>query len=177
MKNVLIIAMLAFGLSGCAQRSVLTDYDPSYDFSTINALTLISQEHVDLSPSSRHIQNLIDKTLKASGVNVTSDATTILRIKSSTEERPNDQAVTIGLGSGSRSGNSSIGIGTSMKIPIGSDTSEYQVIQLDLIDGDQVIWTASDSAKIRVSDGKGLHQVQEKLINRLLKNFPLSQSK
>lgn len=173
MKFILVLAMLAFGLGGCAQRSVLTDYDPNYDFSSISAIQITTEVHEDLSPSSRHIKSLVESALKSSDVIVSTDALITLRVKSLTEERPNDQAVTIGLGSGSRSGGSSIGIGTSMKIPVGSDTADYQVIQLDLIENEQVIWTASDSAKIRVKDGKGLHQVQEKLVSRLLKNFPL----
>lgn len=173
MQKILSLAVLLLLVSACASRSVLTDYDPNYDFSTINDLRVVTQDHVDISPSSSHIQTLVVESLQKSGVDVNAEANITLRIKSLTEERPNDQAVTIGLGSGSRSGNSSIGIGTSMKIPIGSDMVDYQIIQLDLIENEQVIWTANDSAKIRVRDGKGLHQVQEKLVNRLLESFPL----
>ena len=173
MKKFLLLALFFSFLIGCAPRAVLTDYDPNYDFSAINAVNVVSNDSAEESPSANHIQSLVTQTLTNSGVSVSADAPLQLKITSFTEERQNEQSVSIGLGTGARSRNSSIGIGTSVQIPVGQATSDYQVIQLDLVDNGQVVWTTNDAARLRVKDGKGLHQVQSNIIEKLLANFPL----
>lgn len=172
MKKLLLLALSATLLFGCAQRVVPTDYDPTFDFDSIQTIQVVADDSLEESPSSKYIQDLVTQRLSNTGLTIDQNSPIKLKIISFTEERPNDQSMNIGIGTGTRSRNSSIGIGTNVQIPIGNRMLDYQVIQLDLIDDDQVIWTTSDSARITVKDGKGLHKVQQRLIEKLLENFP-----
>lgn len=172
LKKVLLICMF-IGVTGCAKQAVTPDYDPDYNFSNIQQLTIVAND-ADGNPSHRHIALLLEQALIAANIKVSASSDIKLLVDAFIEERPNDQAVSIGLGTGTSSRNSSIGIGTSVRIPIGDDTVEWQVIQLDLVDNNQVIWTARDDAKLKVKDGKGRHEAQQYIIGRLLENFPLT---
>ena len=172
LKKVLLICMF-IGITGCARQAVTPDYDPDYNFSNIQQLAIVADDP-DGNPSHRHIALLLEQALVAANIKVTETSDIQLLIDAYVEERPNDHAISIGLGTGTASRNSSIGIGTSVQIPIGDDTVEWQVIQLDLIDNNQVIWTARDDAKLKVKDGKGRHETQQYIINRLLEGFPLT---
>ncbi|MDM7861245.1 hypothetical protein QTP81_11630 [Alteromonas sp. ASW11-36] len=172
LKKVLLICMV-LGITACARQAVTPDFDPNYNFSNIQQLTIIADDP-EGTPSHRHIALLLEQALVAGNIKVTDDSNIKLLIDAYVEERPNDQAISIGLGTGTSTRNSSIGIGTSVQIPIGDDMVEWQVIQLDLVDNNQVIWTARDDAKLKVKDGKGRHEVQQYIIDRLLADFPLT---
>lgn len=173
MNKLFLLILLGLGVSGCMSSSVSTDYDPDYDFSSIGALRLVLNQQVEASPCRQQIQTLITQSLKIRELVLDENADVVLRITCITEQRANDRGLTLGLTTGSGSNNAQIGIGTSMKIPVGPESADYQSLQLDLIENQQILWTASDSARIRVSDGKGLYQTQKKLVERLLKTFPL----
>lgn len=172
-NKLFLLMVLGLSVSGCMSSSVSTDYDPDYDFSSIVALRLVWNQQVEPSPCHQQIQTLITQSLKTSELVLDENADVVLRITCKTEQRADNRGLTVGLATGLGSNNAQIGIGTSMKIPIDPESVDYQSLQLDLIEHQQVLWTASDSARIRVSDGKGLHQAQKKLVEQLLKTFPL----
>ncbi|MBT0586111.1 DUF4136 domain-containing protein [Alteromonas oceanisediminis] len=166
------IATVLLVLSGCSSQKVTTDYDPDVNFSAIKSVQVVAVDG-DQSPSARNIQSMVEAGLLAAGIKVNENALDTLQIIAQVEQRENDSAFSIGLGTGSSTRNTSIGVGTSISIPVGDDMLDYQVITLELVRGAQIIWTATDSARIKVRDGKGKQETQQKLVDRLLEHFPV----
>ena len=173
MKRIALL-FLACLITSCAQRAVLTDYDPNVNFKSIQSVIIAGQAHEDKPPQAPVI-DLVSAYLTRQNITITDESAAEARLSVTAyiEQRPNDQTMTIGVGAGNMNRNSSISVGTSVNVPIGDDLIDWQVIQIDLIQHNQVIWTASDSAKLRIRDGKGRLDVQQKMVERLLAEFPL----
>ena len=173
MKRIALL-FLACLITSCAQRAVLTDYDPNVNFKSIQSVIIAGQAHEDKPPQAQVI-DLVSAYLTRHNITITDESAAEARLSVTAyiEQRPNDQTMTIGVGAGNMNRNSSISVGTSVNVPIGDDLIDWQVIQIDLIQHNQVIWTASDSAKLRIRDGKGRLDVQQKMVERLLAEFPL----
>ncbi|WP_124748958.1 DUF4136 domain-containing protein [Alteromonas facilis] len=172
MKSILLLAMTCL-LASCAAKKVITDFDPAYDFSRITNVQILTPD-VSEQPSLNYAQRLLQEKLLAKGINTDANAEITIRLKMDIQQRANDQSISIGLGSHTGGRHSSIGIGTSVNIPIGEETVDWQVMQLDLIEQNQVIWTAHDEAKISIRDGKGLNKLHNDMLDRLLEQLPIN---
>lgn len=159
-------------LTACAKKAAQTDFDPSFNFADVNSVHVTVVEN-DSELSANNVSRIVKQQLQQRQIPLDENAESTLRITAFIEDRTNDQSLDIGLGTGTGSRHSSISIGTSVRIPLGEDTVQWQVIQLDLIHLNQIVWTATDDAKIEVKDGKGLNQAQQKIVSRLLENFPI----
>ncbi|WP_100658009.1 DUF4136 domain-containing protein [Alteromonas flava] len=158
---------------GCANKKVITDRDPNFDFTQIKSVNVLAMDDAEYL-ALPYVHELLKSKLRKNFVTITEDANALLQFSVYVEERTNDQSISIGLGSQSGGRHSSIGIGTSVNLPIGDRTVDWQIMQLDLIVDQQVVWTAQDEAKISIRDGKGMNELHNKMLDRLLKQFPLA---
>lgn len=168
----IILALCVLLVSGCANRAILTDYDPNIDFSGITRITVAGQSHEN-EPAQSQVIELVRSRIQNENLLATEKVETLLSVRAYIEQRANDQTLTIGVGAGNVNRHSSISVGTSVNVPIGDDLVDWQVIQFDLIKDNQVIWTAMDSAKLKIKDGKGRLALQQKMLERLFSEFPL----
>lgn len=169
------ILLCVLTLTACAKKAAQTDFDPSFNFADINSVQVTIVEN-DSELSANNVSRIVKQQLQQRQIPLDENAESLLRISAFIEDRANDQALNIGLGTGTGSRHSNISIGTSVRIPLGEDTVQWQVIQLDLIHLNQVVWTSTDDAKIKIRDGKGLNQVQQEIVERIFENFPLPAS-
>lgn len=90
-----------------------------------------------------------------------------------TQDKPKDSGLSIGLGTGTFGRSGGIGIGTSVGVPLGSDTAKIQTIQIDIVDPKTktLIWRGSDSYDF---DAGGNEKAQDtaKAVSRILAQFP-----
>ena len=194
MKSSALILSLVLLLSACSKRAILVDYDPTFDFSKVESVTVEYADDINVPASSENsddqenstntVNTEIDQTspyvreyliskLEQANVQVNADSSAHLKISLSIEECVNDQVFSVGIGNVARRGNSSIGIGTTVNFPLGEDTVLFQVVELELIVGEQVVWTSNHAARLRSQNEERTEEVQKKLIDRLLEGFPL----
>ncbi|MBY5992174.1 DUF4136 domain-containing protein [Ferrimonas balearica] len=177
MKHLAIL-LSALVIFGCSSNSVSLDYNSQTDFNAINRYALLAPDE-GLDPlMDKRIRTAIAEQLEAKGwqalaegdVQLSGDAVAIA-YQAWQETRSRDSGMTIGVGGGRSSGNSSIG--GSVAIPVGDSTRKVQVIRIDMVQAGQLIWRASDDFNVsdRDSPEKRNERTQE-LVTRLLAQFP-----
>ncbi|WP_299798524.1 DUF4136 domain-containing protein [uncultured Shewanella sp.] len=163
-------------LSACA-TTPKSDYDINYDFNQLNSFTAFSPSQTKDPISAERIKGAISETLMSKGF-VADEADPDFRITYTfkVENKPKDSGVSIGLGTGTWGSSGGISIGTSVGVPIGSNTAKIQTIQIDVIDAqsNKLIWRGTDKFNF---DAGGEDKAEEtaKTVTKILALFPPQQ--
>ncbi|WP_350431494.1 DUF4136 domain-containing protein [Shewanella sp. H8] len=140
-KHIFILFALVL-LTSCATKPK-QDYDVNYDFSVLKTFSQLSVEHTDDPLTADRINDGIKQALVNQGYVFRADnADFFVNYAFVTENKEKDSGLSIGLGSGTWGSNGGISLGTSIGIPLGSDTAKTQTIQIDIIDpaDKRLIW-------------------------------------
>jgi len=148
MKLSPLFAVLLSGLllSACAAKPK-SDYDAGYDFSQLSTFIELSPTQNNDPFRSDRIIDAINGALTAKGfVRDEEHPNFKVTYAFKVADKPKDSGVSIGLGTGTWGSNGGISIGTSVGVPIGSDTAKIQTIQIDVIDtqSNKLIWRGTD---------------------------------
>jgi len=178
MKLSRLSALLLSGLllSACAAKPK-SDYDVGYDFSQLKSFIEFSPTQTNDPISSTRIINAINGALTAKGfIRDEVDPSFKITYTFKVDNKPKDSGVSIGLGTGTWGSNGGISIGTSVGVPIGSDTAKIQTIQIDIIDAqsNKLIWRGSDKFNF---DAGGEEKAEDtaKTVTKILALFPPQQ--
>ena len=175
MKLSTLSALLLSGflLSACAAKPK-SDYDVGYDFSQLNTFIELSPAQTNDPISSARIIDAIKGALTAKGfirdeVHPSFKVTYAFKVAN----KPRDSGVSIGLGTGTWGSKGGISIGTSVGVPIGSDSAKIQTIQIDVIDpqSNKLIWRGTDKFNF---DAGGAEKAEDtkKTVSQILSLFP-----
>ncbi|WP_259397263.1 DUF4136 domain-containing protein [Shewanella sp. SG41-4] len=140
-KQILLLCGLLF-LASCATKPK-QDYDVNYDFSVLKTFSQLSVKQTDDPLTADRINDDIKQTLLNQGYVFKADnADFLVSYAFVTENKEQDSGLSIGLGSGTWGSGGGISLGTSIGIPLGSDTAKTQTIQIDIIDptDKRLIW-------------------------------------
>ncbi|MBR9726419.1 DUF4136 domain-containing protein [Shewanella intestini] len=168
--------ILFFTLAGCVSAPKI-DYDINYDFSKLTTYQFLSQtektQQADPLTASR-VKAAIEQVLNGQGYQAilnSSDFTVNYRLL--TTEKPKSSGLSIGLGTGSSGRNGSIGIGTSVGVPIGNDTVTEQQVQIDIIDSqtNKLIWRGAAPLKL-TKGGEAKVEATTNTVKHILSAFP-----
>ncbi len=150
------------------------DYDVNYDFSQLKTFSQLAPATNNDPLSANRIQQAIASALVNQGFSAqeqTADFHVSYSFK--VENKPKDSGFSIGLGTGTWGSSGGASIGTSVDVPVGSDTAKIQTIQIDIIDpnSNQLIWRGSD--KFTFDEG-GAAKADETNITvaKILAQFP-----
>ncbi len=175
MKLSTLSALLLSGLllSACATKPK-SDYDVGYDFDQLSTFIELSPTQTNDPISSTRIINAIASALTAKGfVRDEDDPCFKVTYAFKVEDKPKDSGVSIGLGTGTWGSNGGISIGTSVGVPIGSDTAKIQTIQIDVIDtqSNKLIWRGTDKFNF---DAGGTEKAEStaNTVTKILALFP-----
>lgn len=170
LSTLLITTLL---LSACAAKPK-SDYDVGYDFSQLNTFIEFSPTQTNNPINSGRIIDAINGALTAKGF-IRDEVHPSFKITYSfkIDNKPKDSGVSIGLGTGTWGSNGGISIGTSVGVPIGSDTAKIQTIQIDIIDAqsNKLIWRGTDKFNF---DAGGAEKAEDtaKTVTKILALFP-----
>ncbi|MGI2168793.1 DUF4136 domain-containing protein [Shewanella sp. MF05960] len=140
-KPVIILSSLLL-VASCTTKPK-QDYDVNYDFSALNSFSQLTIEQTDDPLTADRINADIKQTLLNQGYVYQADnADFIVNYAFVTQDKEKNSGLSIGLGSGTWGSSGGIGLGTSIGIPLGSDTAKTQIIQIDIVDpkDKRLIW-------------------------------------
>ncbi|MGX9460813.1 DUF4136 domain-containing protein [Shewanella sp. A14] len=160
-------------LSSCATKTK-QDYDVNYDFSVLKTFNQLSAKHTDDPLTADRINHNIKQALLKQGyVFETNNPDFLVNYAFSTQHKENDSGLSIGLGSGSWGSGGGVSIGTSIGIPLGSDTAKSQTIQIDIIDPSdkRLIWRGNGQYHFD-QGGEDKAKDINKLVSAILAQFP-----
>lgn len=160
-------------LSACTSKPK-SDYDTEYDFSQLNSFETVSPSQNDDPLSSSRIEDSIAAALSNQGfVMVQQQADFNVTYSFKVEDKPKKSGLSIGLGTGTWGSGGGVSVGTSVGVPIGSDTAQIQTIQIDIINPktNKLIWRGTDKFNI---DAGGEEKIEEtkKTVAKILSQFP-----
>jgi hypothetical protein len=169
-SSVMITAVL---LMSCATKPN-HDYDINYDFSALKTFNQLSMVHTDDSLTADRINADIKHTLLNQGYTVQTDKPDFLvNFAFITEDKPKDSGLSIGLGTGSWGSRGGVSLGTSIGIPLGSDSAKTQIIQIDIIEPDpqRLIWRGSGQYHFDQGGENKANNIQA-TVEKILAQFP-----
>ena len=176
LKRTLVTCMLSVPLLTlvACNSTPKSDYDLNVDFSQLKTFSQIEPAQTTDPLSAARIQQAIAATLIAQGFSQQNEAADFLVTYGfRVDDKPKESGFSIGLGAGSWGSSSGASIGTSVDIPVGSDTAKIQTIQIDILDpqNQQLIWRGSE--KFTFDDG-GEAKAQETTatVSKILALFP-----
>ena len=82
---------------GCANKKVITDRDPNFDFTQIKSVNVLAMDDAE-NLALPYVHELLKSKLRKNFVTITEDANALLQFSVNVEERANDQSISIGLG-------------------------------------------------------------------------------
>ncbi|MCL1106201.1 DUF4136 domain-containing protein [Shewanella algicola] len=137
----LIICSL-FILAACTTKPK-QDYDVNYDFAALKTFSQLSVKQTNDPLTADRINADIKQSLLNQGfVYQPEGGDFIVNYAFVTQDKEKDSSLSIGLGSGTWGAKGGIGLGTSIGIPLGSNTAKTQTIQIDIVDSTdkRLIW-------------------------------------
>lgn len=161
-------------LLGACSSTPTNDYDLNYDFSRLKSFSQLAPSENSDSLSASRIQQAIASSLTNQGFvaqKVEADFNVAYGFK--IEDKPKDSGFSIGLGTGSWGSSGGASIGTSVDVPVGSNSAKIQTIQIDIIDPktNQLIWRGTD--KFVFDDGgKAKAEETQATVAKILAQFP-----
>ncbi|MCK8043850.1 DUF4136 domain-containing protein [Shewanella sp. 1CM18E] len=173
-KLLLILISLPLVLLSACSSTPKNDYDLSYDFASLKSFSQVTPPANNDPLSASRIQLAIETALASQGFikqDTNPDFNVTYGFK--VEDKPKDSGFSIGLGTGSWGSSGGASIGTSVDVPVGSDTAKIQTIQIDIIDPEtnKLVWRGSD--KFTFDDG-GQAKAEETnaTVAKILAQFP-----
>ena len=179
--SILIISFSAI-LSGCSTSKVITDYNPSSDFSAYQQYHWSEQSGADKNISPFLIDNVktaLHTQLKnrlLTQAQTPENADFIVQYYLAEAAETIDRSPRIGLGFGSFGSN--IGVSTSVGVPLGKDTINRNVqIIIDFLNPSdmKLSWRGSLVSELHNSDPKVNAATIEQAVTEILAQFPPSQ--
>jgi hypothetical protein len=182
LMNLLHLAIYCFVtsalLSACSSKPYI-DYDTDYNFGRATSyfiITTTGNENENEPLMASRVQAAIDSELKTLGLSPAisrQQADLAVSYSLTSEDRPNNNRVSVGMGTGSYGRSSGISVGGSVSRPVGGDTRRYIVIQIDMHPGSQerLIWRSRDALELRGDPARRAEDAQ-RMVRRLLAGFP-----
>ncbi|GIU22140.1 DUF4136 domain-containing protein [Shewanella schlegeliana] len=150
------------------------DYDLNYDFSRLKSFSQLAPSENSDPLSASRIQQAIASSLTSQGFTPQAkEADFSVAYGFKVEDKPKDSGFSIGLGTGTWGSSGGASIGTSVDVPVGSNTAKIQTIQIDIIDPktNQLIWRGTD--KFNFDDGGEAKAEETKAtVAKILAQFP-----
>ncbi|MFT5704617.1 MAG: hypothetical protein ACI8SK_000565 [Shewanella sp.] len=171
--NLISVLFTSVLLSACTSTPK-SDYDVDYDFTQLNTYQEKAPAQSNDPLSASRIQAAITHTLNEKGfTQKKSQADFEVTFGYRIDDKPKDSGLSIGLGTGTWGNGGGVSVGTSLGIPIGSDTTKIQTIQIDIINPvtNRLIWRGTDSFDFDHGGEQKVADTQAAVSN-ILSQFP-----
>ncbi|WP_414828191.1 DUF4136 domain-containing protein [Alteromonas sp. H39] len=161
-------------LAGCAsskpQVKMLDDYnftsvESFYVRPPLNSVNQVVEEHIAVAITDVLTQKGLKPVPK-------DDADVEVGFFPSTALKEDGKSVSIGLGTGVFGRSSGISLGSVFNIPVGEQATQYQNLQIDIIENGTFIYSAAGSAELESHDSITIQTALTKLVDDLLAAYP-----
>ena len=182
MNKFFLLSLVMSFLTACTSKPTSEiDFNPSTNFKKFATYQFCpdSNASLDANPIMIYrIRSAIDQALGSKGltkhnfINKNSADITI-HVNFTEQEKENDPAFSIGLGTSVLGGNARSNIGFNADLPVNSTPSKITKIIIDISDSSQVIWHGSDSYETKKElTVKQKDKKVNTIVKALLANFP-----
>ena len=126
----------------------------------------------------QHMASTITTVLQGKGLTVASEDEADIRVGFFPSNRVEEggSSVSIGLGTGVFGRSGGISLGSIFSVPVGEQVTEYQNLQIEVIQDGEFIYSAAGSAELEASDSITVQQALTELVETLLQPFPANRA-
>ena len=177
MRNVrfiLVALIAALTLAGCASNKPQIKKVENFNFASVNTF-FVKPPLNSVNPTiENHLAASITDTLTRKGLTPVSkeEADVEVGFFPSTALKENGKSVSIGLGTGVFGRSSGISLGSIFNIPVGEQVTQYQNLQIDIVENGNFIYSAAGSAELETHDSITIQTALTELVNELLEPYP-----
>lgn len=177
MRNVrfiLVALIAALTLAGCASNKPQIKKVENFNFASVNTF-FVKPPLNSVNPTiENHLAASITDILTRKGLTPVSkeEADVEVGFFPSTALKENGKSVSIGLGTGVFGRSSGISLGSIFNIPVGEQVTQYQNLQIDIVENGNFIYSAAGSAELETHDSITIQTALTELVNELLELYP-----
>ncbi|WP_218310064.1 DUF4136 domain-containing protein [Alteromonas antoniana] len=177
MRNVrfiLVALIAALTLAGCASNKPQIKKVENFNFASVNTF-FVKPPLNSVNPTiENHLAASITDILTRKGLTPVSkeEADVEVGFFPSTALKENGKSVSIGLGTGVFGRSSGISLGSIFNIPVGEQVTQYQNLQIDIVENGNFIYSAAGSAELETHDSITIQTALTELVNELLEPYP-----
>ena len=126
----------------------------------------------------QHMASTITTVLQGKGLTVASEDEADIRVGFFPSNRVEEggSSVSIGLGTGVVGRSGGISLGSIFSVPVGEQVTEYQNLQIEVVQDGEFIYSAAGSAELEANDSISVQQALSELVVTLLQPFPANRS-
>jgi len=126
----------------------------------------------------QHMASTITTVLQGKGLTVASEDEADIRVGFFPSNRVEEggSSVSIGLGTGVFGRSGGISLGSIFSVPVGEQVTEYQNLQIEVVQDGEFIYSAAGSAELEANDSISVQQALSELVVTLLQPFPANRS-
>ncbi|ABZ75503.1 conserved hypothetical protein [Shewanella halifaxensis HAW-EB4] len=168
------LLIIPFFLLVACSSTPKNDYDLDYNFANLKSFSQLPPPDNSDPLSANRIKQAISNSLTSQGfIPETQAADFYVGYGFRIDDKPKDSGFSIGLGTGTWGSSGGASIGTSVDVPVGSNTAKIQTIQIDIIDPktNQLIWRGTDKFTFD-EGGEAKAQETNATVAKILAQFP-----
>ncbi|MAQ01366.1 MAG: hypothetical protein CL586_04460 [Alteromonadaceae bacterium] len=126
----------------------------------------------------QHMASTITTVLQGKGLTVASEDEADIRVGFFPSNRVEEggSSVSIGLGTGVFGRSGGISLGSIFSVPVGEQVTEYQNLQIEVVQDGEFIYSAAGRAELESSDSITVQQALTELVETLLQPFPANRA-
>lgn len=171
------IALVLIGLlAGCASNKPQIKMREETNFAELKTF-YVQPPLNSLNPTlERHMASTITAVLQGKGLTAASDADADIKVGffPSTQLKEDGTSLNIGLGTGVFGRSGGISLGSVFSVPVGDQVTEYQNLQIEVVEDGEFIYSAAGSVELEASDSITVQQALTELVQSLLAPFPVN---
>lgn len=173
-RFILVALIAALTLAGCASNKPQIKKVEDFNFASVNTF-FVKPPLNSVNPTiENHLAASITDILTRKGLTPVSkeEADVEVGFFPSTALKENGKSVSIGLGTGVFGRSSGISLGSIFNIPVGEQVTQYQNLQIDIVENGNFIYSAAGSAELETHDSITIQTALTELVNELLEPYP-----
>ncbi|QJR82887.1 DUF4136 domain-containing protein [Alteromonas pelagimontana] len=174
-RLLLFVAFLSCGLVvGCASNKPQIEISDDHNFSAINTFYVRPPLNSVNATIENHMMSSITSILQSKGLQAASKENADVEVSffPSTASKEDGKSVSFGLGTGVFGRSTGISLGSIFSVPVGEQVSQYQNLQIDIIEDGAFIYSAVGSAELDANDSITIQKELTSLVRELLQPYP-----
>ncbi len=173
-RAVFFAVIAALALTGCASNKPQIKKAENFNFASVNTF-YVKPPLNSVNPTiENHLEASITDILTRKGLTPVNkeEADVEVGFFPSTALKENGKSVSIGLGTGVFGRSSGISLGSIFNIPVGEQVTQYQNLQIDIVENGNFVYSAAGSAELETHDSITIQTALTDLVATLLEPYP-----
>ena len=176
--RVVLVFLFCAWLAGCASNKPQIKMREETNFATLKTF-YVQPPLNSVNPTlEQHMASTITTVLQGKGLTAASEEDADIKVGFFPSSRVEEggSSVSIGLGTGVFGRSGGISLGSIFSVPVGEQVTEYQNLQIEVVQDGEFIYSAAGSAELEASDSITVQQALTTLVETLLEPFPANRA-